>query len=135
MSLFSYNSNVKESLVNLIILLIQKFVLKLSSVLFIVCCLQFDCIMFLRSFFILTIMFVLGMMLSSNCNQFLVFQICVSIAVVSVSTSFFVFGGNDKVKILMCQIFVVFLEVSPYFLIPFTIIRDVFYVLCFFIES
>ena len=51
--------------------------------------------MFFRLFLILIIVFVVGMMVSSNCSRFLVFQICVSIVVVSVSTSFLVFGVND----------------------------------------
>ena len=48
-----------------------------------------------RPFLILLIVFVVGMMVSSNCSRFLVFHICVSIVVVSVSTSFLAFGGND----------------------------------------
>ena len=43
----------------------------------------------------MTIVLVVGMMVSSNCSRFLVFQKCVSIVVVSVSTSFLVFGGSD----------------------------------------
>ena len=44
----------------------------------------------------LIIVFVLSIIVSSNCNRFLVFQIYVSIVMVSVSTSFFVFDGNDR---------------------------------------
>ena len=45
--------------------------------------------MFFRSFLILMIVLVVGMMVSSNCSQF------VSIVAVNVSTSFLVFGGSD----------------------------------------
>ena len=36
------------------------------------------------------------MIVSSNCSLFLVFHMWVSIVVVSVRVSFFVFGGSDK---------------------------------------
>ena len=39
---------------------------------------------------------VAGMIVSSNCSLFLVFHMWVSIVVVSVRVSFFVFGGSDK---------------------------------------
>ena len=39
---------------------------------------------------------VVGMIVLSNCSLFLVFHMWVSIVVVSVSVSFFVFGGSDK---------------------------------------
>ena len=39
---------------------------------------------------------VAGMIVSSNCSLFLVFHMWVSIVVVSVIVSFFVFGGCDK---------------------------------------
>ena len=37
----------------------------------------------------------MGIVVPSNCSLFLVFHISVSIVVVSVRTSFLVFGGND----------------------------------------
>ena len=49
---------------------------------------------------ILIIVFVVGIIVSSNFSQFLVFQVCVSIVMVSVSKSFFVFGDNDKADIV-----------------------------------
>ena len=39
---------------------------------------------------------VAGMIVTSNCGLFLVFHMWVSIVVVSVRVSFFVFGGSDK---------------------------------------
>ena len=39
---------------------------------------------------------VAGMVVSSNCSLFLVFHMWVSVAVVSVRVSFFVFDGSDK---------------------------------------
>ena len=48
----------------------------------------------------LMIVLVLGMMVSSNYSRFLVFQICVNIVVVSVSTSFLVFDGSDMADIV-----------------------------------
>ena len=39
---------------------------------------------------------VAGMIVSSNCSLFLVFHMWVSIVVVSVRNSFFVFSGSDK---------------------------------------
>ena len=39
---------------------------------------------------------VAGMIISPNCSLFLVFHMWVSIVVVSVRVSFFVFGGSDK---------------------------------------
>ena len=51
----------------------------------------------------LIVVFVVGMIASSNCSRFLVFQICVSTVVVNVSTSSFVFGGNDTAEcVSMC---------------------------------
>ena len=43
---------------------------------------------------------VAGMIVSSNCSLFLVFHILVSIVVVSVRVSLFVFGGSDKYDIV-----------------------------------
>ena len=51
--------------------------------------------MVFSSFFTLIIVFVVDIIVSSNCSLFLVFHICVSIVVVSVRTSFLVFGSND----------------------------------------
>ena len=56
--------------------------------------------MHFRSFLILIIVFVVGIIVSSNCSRFLVFQIYVSIVMVSVSKSVFVFGDNDKADIV-----------------------------------
>ena len=49
--------------------------------------------MFFSSFLIFMITLVAGMI---ACTLFLVFHMCVSIVVVSVRVSFFVFGGSDK---------------------------------------
>ena len=97
MSFVSCNGTIKEFFDSVYcVLMIQNFVLNSSSVLLMVCCLYCDSIMFFRSFLILIIVFLVDIMVSSNCSQFLVFQICVSIVVISVSTSFLVFGGNDE---------------------------------------
>ena len=42
----------------------------------------------------LIIVGVVGMIVSKNCNRFLLFQMCVSIVVVSVITSYLVLGGD-----------------------------------------
>ena len=52
--------------------------------------------MFFSSFLIFMITLVAGMIISSNCSLFLVFHIWVSIVIVSVTVSFFAFGGCDK---------------------------------------
>ena len=52
--------------------------------------------MFFISFLIFIITLVAGMIVSPNCSLFLVFHVWVSIVVVSVRGSFFVFGGSDK---------------------------------------
>ena len=52
--------------------------------------------MFFSSFLIFMITLVAGMIVSSNCSLFLVFHRWVSIVVVIVRDSFFVFGGSDK---------------------------------------
>ena len=44
--------------------------------------------------FVITL--VVGMIISSNCSLFLVFDMWVSIVAVSVTVSFFGFGGSDK---------------------------------------
>ena len=54
--------------------------------------------MFLRSFLMLIIVFVVGMIVSSYCSRF-----PVSIVMVSVKTSFLVFDGNDAAEcVSMC---------------------------------
>ena len=53
-----------------------------------------------RPFLILIIVFVVGIIVLSNCSRFLVFQIYVSIVMVSVSKIFFVLDDNDKVDIV-----------------------------------
>ena len=54
--------------------------------------------MFLRSFLMLIIVFVVGMIVSSYCSRF-----CASIVMVSVKTSFLVFDGNDAAEcVSMC---------------------------------
>ena len=56
--------------------------------------------MFLRSFLMLIIVFVVGMIVSSYCSRFRV-----SIVMVSVKTSFLVFDGNDAAEcVSMCCI-------------------------------
>ena len=57
--------------------------------------------MFFSSFLIFVITFSSGMIVASNCSLFLVFHMWVSIVVVSVRVSFFVFGGSDKEHIVM----------------------------------
>ena len=52
--------------------------------------------MFFSLFLIFMITLVAGMIVSSNCSLFHVFHMWVSILVVSVRVSFFVFGGSDK---------------------------------------
>ena len=52
--------------------------------------------MFFSSFLIFMITLVVWMIISSNCSLFLVFHMWVSIVVVRVRVSFFVFGGSDK---------------------------------------
>ena len=52
--------------------------------------------MFFSSIFMFRITLVAGIIVSSNCSLFLVFHMWVSIAVVSVRVSFFVFGGSGK---------------------------------------
>ena len=52
--------------------------------------------MFFSSFFIFMITLVAGIIVWSNCSLFLVFHMWVSIVVVSVWVSFFVFGGSGK---------------------------------------
>ena len=90
LSLLGYSSiYVKELLANVHnVLLMQGFVLILSSVLFTACCLQCVCIIFLSLFLISIIVFLVGIIESLNRNQFFVFQICISIVMVSVSTVF-----------------------------------------------
>ena len=52
--------------------------------------------MFFSSFLIFMITLVVWMIISSNFSLFLVFHMWVSIVVISVRVSFFVFGGSDK---------------------------------------
>ena len=56
--------------------------------------------MFFSSILILVITLVAGMIVSPSCSFFLVFHMWVSIVVVSVRVSFFVFGGSDKDNIV-----------------------------------
>ena len=58
--------------------------------------------MFFSSFLIFMITLVAGMIVSSNCSLFLVFHKWVSIVVVSVRVSFFVFGVSDKDVVRIC---------------------------------
>ena len=52
--------------------------------------------MFFSSFLIFVITLVAGMIVSSNCSLFLVFHMWVSIVVVSIRVSFFIFGDSDS---------------------------------------
>ena len=54
---------------------------------------------------------VAGTIVSSNCSLFLVFHMWVSIAVVSVRVSFFVFGVSEKDDILGYVVMVYFVFV------------------------
>ena len=61
--------------------------------------------MFFSSIFMFRITLVAGIIVSSNCSLFLVFHMWVSIAVVSVRVSFFVFGvsGKDDIVRICCN--------------------------------
>ena len=64
--------------------------------LFSICCWKCTSIIVFSSFFVLVIVFVVGIILSSNWCLFLVFHMCVSTVMVSVRrTSFLVFGVNN----------------------------------------
>ena len=67
------------------------------------------------------------MIASSSCSLILVFRMWVSIVVVSVRASFFVFGGSGKddiVRICCNGVFcfcIIFLEILPNFFVSLTI--------------
>ena len=54
--------------------------------------------MFFKLFLMFLIVFVLGIMVLSNCNLFRVFQMCVNIVLVIVKSSFFVLDGIDEAE-------------------------------------
>ena len=62
--------------------------------------------MFFSSFLIFVMVLVAGMIVSLKCSLFLVFHMWVSVVVISVRVSFFVFGCSDKDDVVrICGVF------------------------------
>ena len=82
---------------------------------------------------------VAGMIVSSSCSLFLVFHIWVSIVVVSLRISFFVFCGSDKDDIvriccnvaILCEGLIMCLEILSNFFVSITVNVKMSYILCF----